>query len=188
MLIFWPLCLLFIISYQISWGICSFSFPACLICLSCTTEEDLRGNAHFSHFPFLLSLFSFLFSSTIPFTQGWGTTMLVINFLIPFISLSPLPVPPLLSVYSWLPVSLLLSLLLTRHLSASVSSVFSLSCGQQVSSAPPTHLHTSRSQNIIPSPVHYCSTIPVTHLSVWSFDPHDITAPLGSIWSQNMIH
>lgn len=40
-------------------------------------------------------LFSFLFSSTIPSSQSWATTMLVINFLIPFISLWPPPLPPL---------------------------------------------------------------------------------------------
>ena len=40
-------------------------------------------------------LLSFLFSSMIPSSQSWGTTMLVINFLIPFISLSPPPLPPL---------------------------------------------------------------------------------------------
>ncbi len=72
----------------------SFSFSACRILLSSTAEEDLRGNAHLSNFPLLLSLCSFLLSSTIPSTQSWGTTMLVINFLIPFISLSPPPLPP----------------------------------------------------------------------------------------------
>lgn len=57
-------------------------------------------NAHFS-------LFSL--SSTIPSSQSWRTTMLVINFLIPFMSLSPPPLPPLSVIYSWLPVSPLLS-------------------------------------------------------------------------------
>lgn len=122
-----------------------------------------------------LSLFSFVLSSTIPSTKSWGTTMLVINFLIPFISLSPPPLPPPAHCH------LLLALRLSPPLSPSRTPFV---CFNLISILPllqtagkfstPTHLHTSLSQYIILSPVPHCSMVPVTPVSVpiWSSRDH----------------
>ena len=115
--------------------------------LPSSTEEDLRGNSHFSHFSHLLSLSSHFSSHLLsPPLSAEEPQCLLLTFsyhLSPFHHHHYLP---LLSViYSRLPISPLLS----HHLSVSVSSVFSLSCRQQVSSAPPAHLHTSLSRYII---------------------------------------
>lgn len=92
-------------------------------------REKPQGECTFWPFFFpLLSLFPFLLSCTTPSSQSWGTTMLVINFLIPFISLSP---PPLLSLLSAISLGSR-SLLLAHHLCLAVSSVFSLSCKEHV--------------------------------------------------------
>lgn len=138
-----------------------FSFSACLILLPSVTEEHSEG-MHIS----AIFLFSSLSNYSLPL-RAEEPQCLLLTFSY---HLSPFHHPhylPLLSViHSWLPVSLLLSLLLTHHLSLSVSLVFSLSCRQQVSAAPPTHLHTSLSQYIILPPVRYCSMVPVTPVSV----------------------
>lgn len=136
----------------------------CISFLSSTTEKNLRGNAHFDHFFPLRSLFPFLLSCTTPSSQSWGTTMLVINFLIPFISLSP---PPLLSLLSAISLGSR-SLLLAHHLCLAVSSVFSLSCKE--------HVKFSTSI-ILPYPntsFYYSTMIPVTAVSVviWSSWDH----------------
>lgn len=79
------------------------------------------------------AIFPPLVSSAIPPSQGRGTTMLVINFLIPFISLSPPPpLPPCARCHPLLPACLSLTICLF-----SASSVFPLSCRQLVSSANP---------------------------------------------------
>lgn len=145
--------------------------------LSSTAQKNLRGNAHFGHFSLLLSRFPFLLSCTIPSSQSWGTTMLVINFLISFISLSPPPLPPLLSLGS---LSLPSSLSFSHIICVSQSHQYSPSLpGSRLSSAPPSYF---------PIPIHHYITAAwfLLYLSVLSFDLHEITALPESIWPQNM--
>lgn len=153
---------------------------------SSPAEEIFRGTAHFSYslsLSFSLSLSIALsasrLSSTIPSSQNWGTTMLVINFLIPFISLSPTPLPPhILSAISLSSLSLPSSP--SFIVCCSLISMLPFLQGSCLGSAP--------SPSYSPMPIHHSINAAwfLLHLSVRSFDLHEITALPESVWPRKM--